>query len=97
MATSPTVASQKPLEDPLAHLPCSSIVEYKKGQMIYNQDQPSTSIYLVIEGKVQTTLGGVYRYEQAGEVHQLMGDGKLPEGNVAVLVNAPTTGLTDLP
>jgi CRP/FNR family transcriptional regulator len=53
MATSPTVVNQKPLEDPLAHLPCSSIVEYKRGQMIYNQDQPSTSIYLVIDGKVK--------------------------------------------
>src|SRR5260370_1736290 len=54
MASSPTVLSpQKPLEDPLAHLPCSTIVEYRKGQMIYNQDQPSTSIYLVIEGKVK--------------------------------------------
>lgn len=54
MATSPSVVTpQKPLEDPLAHLPCSSIVEYKKGQMIYNQDQPSTSIYLVIDGKVK--------------------------------------------
>jgi CRP/FNR family transcriptional regulator len=49
MATSPTVlAPQKALEDPLAHLPCSSIVEYRKGQMIYNQDQPSTNIYLII-------------------------------------------------
>ena len=54
MATSPTVlAPQKALEDPLAHLPCSSIVEYRKGQMIYNQDQPSTNIYLVIDGKVK--------------------------------------------
>jgi hypothetical protein len=26
-----------------------------------------------------------------------MADGNLPEGNVAVLVNAPSTGLTDLP
>ena len=53
MASSPTAfAPQKPLEDPLAHLPCSSIVEYRKGQMIYNHDQPSTSIYLVIDGKV---------------------------------------------
>jgi hypothetical protein len=26
-----------------------------------------------------------------------MGDGKLPEGNVAVLVQAPKPGLTDLP
>ena len=54
MATSPILAvPQKQLEDPLAHLPCSSILEYRKGQVIYNQDQPSTSIYLVIDGKVK--------------------------------------------
>src|ERR1017187_2945059 len=47
------VAPQRALEDPLAHLPCSTILEYKKGQAIYNQDQPSTSIYLVIDGKVK--------------------------------------------
>src|ERR1700748_2397651 len=56
MATSPLIAvPQKPLEDPLAHLPCSSIVEYRKGQIIYNQDQPSTSIFLVIDGKVKVS------------------------------------------
>src|ERR1039458_4521063 len=56
MATSTAVlAPQKALEDPLAHLPCSSIVEYKKGQMIYNQDQPSTNIYLIIEGKIKVS------------------------------------------
>jgi len=39
MATSPILAvPQKQLEDPLAHLPCSSILEYRKGQVIYNQD-----------------------------------------------------------
>src|SRR4029077_20369283 len=54
MATSPTLAvPQKQLEDPLAHLPCSSILEYRKGQVIYSQDQPSTSLYLVIDGKVK--------------------------------------------
>ena len=41
------------LDDPLAYLPCSTMVEYLKGQMIYNQDQPSTSIYLVMDGKVK--------------------------------------------
>ena len=35
--------------------------------------------------------------EESGHVHQLMGDGKLPEGNVAVLINAPRPGLNDLP
>ncbi len=55
MGTSPTISAvpQKQLEDPLAHLPCSSILEYKKGQLIYSQDQPSTSLYLVIDGKVK--------------------------------------------
>jgi len=59
MANNSTVASpavavpQRALEDPLAHLPCSTILEYKKGQIIYNQDQPSNSIHLVIDGKVK--------------------------------------------
>src|ERR1700736_1741486 len=56
MMASPTVvAPQKPLEDPLAHLPCSTIMEYRKGQLIYNQDQPSNAIYLVIDGKVKVS------------------------------------------
>src|SRR6202050_4658859 len=46
-------AQPRPLEDPLAHLPCSTILEYRKGQTIYSHDQPSTSIYLVIDGKVK--------------------------------------------
>lgn len=56
MATSTvTVTPERPLEDPLAHLPCSTIVEYKKGQIIYDQDQPANAIYLVIEGKVKVS------------------------------------------
>src|ERR1700685_2728642 len=74
MASSPTVvASQKILEDPLAHLPCSSIVEFKKGQMIYNQDQPSTSIYLVIDGKVKVS-------RLADDGHQVVVDIYQPDG-----------------
>ena len=54
MATNPTFAvPQKQLEDPLLHLSSSSISEFQKGQTIYNEDQPSTDIYLVIEGKVK--------------------------------------------
>jgi len=30
-------------------------VEYKKGQVIYNQDQPSTNIHLIIEGKIKVS------------------------------------------
>jgi CRP/FNR family transcriptional regulator len=43
------------LEDPLAHLPRSGVLEYKKGQNIYSQDEPATGIYLVIEGKVKVS------------------------------------------
>jgi CRP/FNR family cyclic AMP-dependent transcriptional regulator len=41
------------LEDPLAYLPCSTIVEYSRGQLIYGRSQTSNSIYLVIDGKVK--------------------------------------------
>jgi CRP-like cAMP-binding protein len=48
-------SSTKQLEDPLDHLPCSTILEYRKGMMVYQQDQPSTNLYLVIEGKVKVS------------------------------------------
>jgi CRP/FNR family cyclic AMP-dependent transcriptional regulator len=57
-----SIPLQKLLEDPLAQLPCSTIAEYRKGQMIYSQEQPSTGIYLVIDGKVKVcrpTEGGL--------------------------------------
>jgi len=54
MVPSPAfITHQKALEDPLAHLPCSTILEYRRGQTIYGQEQPSSSIYLVIDGKVK--------------------------------------------
>jgi crotonyl-CoA carboxylase/reductase len=68
-----------------------------QGSHLFNDDQAAAFNDLVREGKVQTTLGHTYSYDESGHVHQLMGDGKLPEGNVAVLINAPQAGLTDLP
>jgi len=43
----------RPLEDPLAHLPCSNILEYRKNQTIYSSERPSAGIYLVIDGNVK--------------------------------------------
>src|SRR5690349_6501056 len=40
------------LDDPLAHLPRSPILEYKTGELIYSLDQPPKGLYLVIDGKV---------------------------------------------
>jgi len=88
MATSTTVlAPQKALADPLAHLPCSSIVEYKKGQMIYNQDQPSTSIFLIIEGKIKVS-------RLADDGHQVVVDMYQPDEffGESALLNLPHRG-----
>jgi crotonyl-CoA carboxylase/reductase len=68
-----------------------------QGSHLFNDEQAAAFNDLVREGKIQTTLGHTYAYTESGHVHQLMGDGKLPEGNVAVLINAPEAGLTDLP
>jgi crotonyl-CoA carboxylase/reductase len=65
-----------------------------QGSHLFNDEQAAAFNQLVIDGVIQTTLGSVYPYDQAAHVHQLMGDGQLPEGNVAVLVGSPREGLT---
>jgi len=46
------------VEDPLDYLPHSSIIAYKKGQLIYQQNEPSTNLYLIVEGKVSVSFIG---------------------------------------
>lgn len=41
-----------PTEDLLEHLPASSVMEYRKGQIIYGPQQPSKGLYLVAAGMV---------------------------------------------
>ncbi len=83
-STARLVAPQRTLEDPLAHLPCSTIVEYKKGQTIYSHDQPSTNLYLVIEGKVKVS-------RMAGDGHQVVVDIYQPDEffGESALLNLP--------
>lgn len=53
-AAAPTLNPRpRQLEDPLAHLPCSIIVEYRKGDAVYNQQMPPANLHLVIDGKVK--------------------------------------------
>ncbi len=40
-------------DDPLMYLPCSTIVEYPRGGIIYAPGQPCTNIYVVIAGIIQ--------------------------------------------
>jgi CRP/FNR family transcriptional regulator, cyclic AMP receptor protein len=46
-------AAEAQLEDPLEYLPCSRILEFRQGQIIYSPEQMSTSLYLVIRGTVK--------------------------------------------
>jgi crotonyl-CoA carboxylase/reductase len=67
-----------------------------QGSHLFNDEQAAAFNDLVRDRRVTTTLGAVYRYDETGAAHQLMAGGKLPEGNVAVLVSAPEPGRTDL-
>jgi CRP/FNR family cyclic AMP-dependent transcriptional regulator len=44
-----------PLEDPLDYLPFSDIAEYRKGDVIYSQNAPPTSVYQILEGRVKVS------------------------------------------
>jgi len=68
-----------------------------QGSNLCNDEQAEAFNDLVRQQKVRTTLGRTFPYAEAGLAHQLMGDGRLPEGNATVLVNAPIEGLRDLP
>ena len=70
MATSLAFAPQRQLEDPLAYLPCSSIVEYRKGEIIYSQDQASTTIFLVIQGKVKVSRLAADGHQVVVDIYQ---------------------------
>ena len=64
-----------------------------QGSHLFNDEQAAAFNDLVRARKIETTLGHTYDYGETGEAHALMGEGKLPEGNVSVLVSAPERGL----
>ena len=61
MPSAPTFGiAARPLEDPLAYLPCSHILEYQKKQSIYCSGSPCLRLYVILGGKVMVrrTIGG---------------------------------------
>jgi len=60
----------KNLEDPLSHLPCSTILGFRRKQVIFAQGQPSTSVYLVISGKVKVCRVGEGPSETLLDIYQ---------------------------
>jgi crotonyl-CoA carboxylase/reductase len=68
-----------------------------QGSHFANDEQAYAFNQLVIDGKVDPCLSRVFPFDGIGECHQLMYEGKNPDGNMAVLVGAPREGMTALP
>ena len=49
------VTIPRQLEDPLEHLPFSTIVDYPKGSTVYSAAQFSTTLFLVMDGRVKVS------------------------------------------
>jgi CRP/FNR family transcriptional regulator, cyclic AMP receptor protein len=70
MATSSVVLEpQRQVEDILLHLPCSRVVEYRKGQLIYSPDQPFPNIFLVLGGKVKVWRASPNGYQVVVDIY----------------------------
>jgi crotonyl-CoA carboxylase/reductase len=67
-----------------------------QGSHFANDEQAVGINQMVMDKKVDPALAHVYKFDEVGLCHQLMYEGKAPEGNMAVLVAAPREGLTDL-
>ena len=68
-----------------------------QGSHFANDEQAAGINKLVWDKKVDPALAHVYQFDEVGLCHQLMYEGKGPEGNMAVLVNATKPGMTDVP
>jgi crotonyl-CoA carboxylase/reductase len=69
-----------------------------QGSHFANDEQSAAFNDLVVAGKIDPCMAEpVFGFDEIGSAHQLMHENRHPEGNMAALVSAPSTGLTDLP
>src|SRR6266542_7066543 len=52
----PVMKATRELEDALVYLPRKGLVEYRRGQVIYDEDHPSGGLYLVVHGRVKVSI-----------------------------------------
>ena len=67
-----------------------------QGSHFANDDQSYSFNQLVIDGKIDPCLSKVFAFDQTGECHQMMYENRHPDGNMAILVGAPQTGMKTL-
>lgn len=58
MWTAARATSKNELEDALAYLPRKGVVEWRRGQVIYDEERPSGAIHLVVSGRVKVSIPG---------------------------------------
>ena len=70
-------------------------VRQKRLQGSHGTNDPQAIAYndLVREGAIDPCLGQVSGFDEIGEVHQQMAEGRLSFGNAAILIGSPTGGL----
>ncbi|HYT30676.1 MAG TPA: crotonyl-CoA carboxylase/reductase [Actinomycetota bacterium] len=68
-----------------------------QGSHLGNDDQARAFNDLVVSGRIDPCLSRTFEFAEVPLAHQLMGENRHPEGNMAVLVSAPRTGLAELP
>ncbi len=68
-----------------------------QGSHFANDHQANAFNRLVMDGKVKPCLGQLFTFDQIGEAHQRMHEGRHPSGKMGVLVGAPRAGLKDIP
>jgi crotonyl-CoA carboxylase/reductase len=68
-----------------------------QGSHLGNDDQARAFNDLVRQGMIDPCLSRTFGFAEIPLAHQLMGENRHPQGNMAALVSAPVTGLTGLP
>ena len=65
-----------------------------QGSHFANDQQAYGFNDLVLQGKIDPCLARTFAFSETGTAHQLMHEGKNPEGNMAILVGAPRERLS---
>ena len=58
MFTGARAINKNEMEDALAYLPRKGVVEFRRGQVIYDQERPSGAMHLVVSGRVKVSIPG---------------------------------------
>lgn len=67
-----------------------------QGSHFANDVQSNAFNKLVVAGKIDPCLSRTFAFNETAECHQLMYENRHPDGNMAILVGAPRTGMTTI-